>query len=331
MSTVKRQHYVPRFLLNNFTDQDGKIYVFTRQKDSPFRTDPSNVACQKYYNAIKIDRENIDTQTIEKELSQIEGAGSDVINAILSGSPPTQQQREDLSLFITSQDFRSPRRRQEYADMLLGIEHHKFTDNTTASVENYIRDVIEASGSKKEFDFSNISTESELRIDDDGTITVDFEATIHALSTAKHFSPIVSEMDWHLFRAPRGNNFIICDSPVQIYESPATLEKFSAPAYWRKGSYISIPLASDACLVASHRPATEGFKWPPRFTVTEAKGSDVRFLNQLQLFGCLKQIYANFEYNWLGKKCATLPARGPQLSFMPVDENGKSLSVKMDR
>jgi hypothetical protein len=328
---VKRQHYVPQFLLRGFAGVDGKLSIFQRGKGTSFRSHPKDVACQRYYNASKSASGEIDTQTIEAELSQIEGAGSAAMKSLLSGTAPTGKQRNEFALFLTSQDFRSPRKRQEFADMLLGIEHHKFPEDTVKSVENYIREINKASGQAKEFDLNKITTESKFKIDDDGMISVGFEETVRSLSAARYFATVVSEMDWNLFRAPRGQSFIIGDSPVQLYEAAETLEKNSGPAYWRKGSYVSINLSPEACLVASHAVETTGIKWPPRFTVREAKASEVRFFNQLQLLGCLKQVYAASDFAWLHKKCAELPEPRSQLSFMPVDAEGKRISVKTKR
>ncbi|WP_232622790.1 DUF4238 domain-containing protein [Pseudorhodobacter sp. MZDSW-24AT] len=328
---MKRQHYVPQFLLRGFADDDEKLSVFTRGEGLSFRASPKDVACQRYYNAAKLESGEIDTQTIERELSQIEDSGSSAIRALLSGAKPTAEQREAFALFLTSQDFRSPRRRQEYADMLLGIEHHKFGRDTVKSVESFVLAVTQASERSDELDVTKLSDKSELRVEADGTISMSIEATIWSLSAAKHFAPVVSEMNWHLFRAPRGKSFITSDSPVQLYESPETLEKFNGPAYWRQGSYISFPLTSDACFLASHRSRSNGVTLPPHFSVREAKSSDVHFFNQLQLAGCLNQIYATSDYSWLHKKCADLPKRKSNLSFMPVNADGSRISVVAKR
>lgn len=232
---------MPQFLLRGFADDDDMLSVFSRSEGLSFRASPKNVACQRYYNAAKLDSGKIDTQIIERELSRIEGSGSAAVRALLSGAKPTAEQREVFALFLTSQDFRSPRRRQEFADMLLGIKHNKFGRDTVKSVESYVRAVTQASERSDKLDVTKLLDESELRIEEDGTISVSMEGTIRTLSAAKHFAPVVSEMDWHLFRAPRGKSFIISDSPVQLYESPETLEKLIGPAYWRQGSYISFP------------------------------------------------------------------------------------------
>ncbi|MEP0942232.1 MAG: DUF4238 domain-containing protein [Rhizobiaceae bacterium] len=331
MSKVKRQHYVPQFLLKRFADDGGRLSVYVRSKGLTFRSRPDGMAFQRYYNAAKKDSGELDTQTVEKELSRIEGAGSAAVRDLLEGIKLSSEARTNFSAFLTSQDFRSPRRRQEFADMLLGIEHHKFDHKVVESVETYVRAVTEASERDTELDVSGISKESELTVEADGTIVVSFEATIRALTAAKHFAPVVAEMDWHLFHAPRGQQFIISDSPVQLYEDPRTLEDFSGPAYWRPGSHVSIPLSPAVCFVASHREKSSSFWGPKVIHARQAKGSDVRFFNQLQIVGCLRELYSSSNFDWLDKKAAELPQYKSPLSFMPRTAEGDRQSVTTKR
>ena len=331
MSKVKRQHYVPRFLLAGFAGEDGKLSVFGRGRGFWFRAEPEKVAFQRYYHAERTEAGEIDTQRIENELSQIEGDGSGVMRDLLSGKKPTADQRKAFALFLTSQDFRSPRKRQEYADMLLGIEHHKFEKNTVRSIEDYSRVVKQASDVTKPFDASALPDGSELTVDENGTVSVGFEMTIRALQAAKHFAPIVAEMDWRLLRVRSGTGYIIGDSPVQLYEDSATLEMHTGPGYWRPGSNISMPLTSEVCFVASHVLPHRGRRRQPSFTVTEANGSEIRFLNQLQLVGCFNQVYAMSDFTWLAEKTIALPAARSRLSFMPVGADGGAVSVRTKR
>ncbi|WEZ83430.1 DUF4238 domain-containing protein [Rhizobium sp. 32-5/1] len=157
MNDVKRQHYVPRFLLRRFSGTDEMLSVFARRQGHVFRSAPEGVAVQRYYNAAKLVSGEIDTQTIEKKLGTIEAAGSVVVELMVSGKAPTPQQRADFSLYLTTQDFRSLRKRQEFADMLLGIEQHDFPSDMIASVENYTREINKASGAAKTVDARKFS------------------------------------------------------------------------------------------------------------------------------------------------------------------------------
>ena len=41
-----RQHYVPQFLLRNFTDGEGRLWVFDKQTGKPFSKSPAKVAAE---------------------------------------------------------------------------------------------------------------------------------------------------------------------------------------------------------------------------------------------------------------------------------------------
>lgn len=141
------------------------LSVFARGKGHVFRSAPDGVAVQRYYNAAKLESGEIDTQSIEKKLSTIETAGSVVMELMLSGTAPTLQQRADFSLYLTSQDFRSLRKRQEFADMLLGIEQQNFSSRTVDSIENYVREIKQASEATKSLDSSKLSEADRKRVE----------------------------------------------------------------------------------------------------------------------------------------------------------------------
>lgn len=307
------------------------LSVFARGKGHVFRSAPDGVAVQRYYNAAKLESGEIDTQSIEKKLSTIETAGSVVMELMLSGTAPTLQQRADFSLYLTSQDFRSLRKRQEFADMLLGIEQQNFSSRTVDSIENYVREIKQASEATKSLDSSKLSEESGLKLEEDGSVAVGFEETVRSLKAAEHFAPLVAQMDWHVLRATKGSEYIISDSPVQLYEDSRTLPEHTGPGYWRPGTYIALPLTRNTCFVASHPPEIREVKWRPRFSAREAKPADVRFYNNLQVNGCFKQVYASSNFPWLDAKTASLPELKSRLSFMPVDAGGKPVSVQMRR
>lgn len=331
MNNVKRQHYVPRFLLKRFSGTDEMLSVFARGKGHVFRSAPDGVAVQQYYNAEKLDSGEVDTQTIERKLGTIEAAGSIVVEQMVTGKAPTPKQRAEFSLYLTAQDFRSLRKRQEFADMLLGIEQHDFPSHTVASVENYIREVKKASEATIKVDASKFSGKGGLKLEEDGSVSVDFVETVRALNAAEHFAPSVAQMDWSIIRAPQGVEFIISDSPVQLYEDKRNLPKHTGPGYWRHDTCIALPLDRGACFVARRPPVDRAVNWGPRFFVDEGKGADVRFYNNLQVNGCFKQVYASANFAWLEAKTAALPESRTRLSFMPVDGDGRPVSVGMKR
>jgi len=48
----KKQHHIPRFLLQNFADKEGYIWVLDKQTGKCFRAKPEKVACKNYLYSI---------------------------------------------------------------------------------------------------------------------------------------------------------------------------------------------------------------------------------------------------------------------------------------
>ena len=76
MSKVKTQHYVPRFLLRQFTEEfyssqeadpslehyaaeDGHLYVFSKADGGRFRSNVTNIAAETYFYDLPDDKEQL--------------------------------------------------------------------------------------------------------------------------------------------------------------------------------------------------------------------------------------------------------------------------------
>lgn len=80
MTITKRQHYVPRFYLRNFTNAEGQLHTYRRQDGTRFTTAPENVCAENYL--YEVDLSNVDDSKaahslldnyIEGQLSGAEG------------------------------------------------------------------------------------------------------------------------------------------------------------------------------------------------------------------------------------------------------------------
>ncbi|MXW37400.1 MAG: DUF4238 domain-containing protein [Acidobacteria bacterium] len=84
MSKARRQHFIPRFVLNNFTDDTGHIYYCRRSEShsAVVRTTPTNVFVEKDLYSIKGDNNNIDV-SLEHQFSRLEHVASQIVAKIL--------------------------------------------------------------------------------------------------------------------------------------------------------------------------------------------------------------------------------------------------------
>jgi hypothetical protein len=119
MSKVKFQHYVPRFYLQNFTAEDGLLWVLDKTDYKIFRVSPINVAGEKYFYDIKHPKDSADeTQYIELALQKIEAEAAKLINFLVSSiaegtfTPLHADDKEFLSLYVTLQILRVPEYRK---------------------------------------------------------------------------------------------------------------------------------------------------------------------------------------------------------------------------
>lgn len=72
MSKVKKQHIVPRFYLENFTDLKGKIFTFDLRTKTEFATSAENIAHLNYFYDYEPLDSFVGNQFIETQLSKLE-------------------------------------------------------------------------------------------------------------------------------------------------------------------------------------------------------------------------------------------------------------------
>lgn len=115
MSTPKRHHYVPQFLLHNFTDENGDLHFFTEKNKcrEVLKAKPDNVFHQKHlYTSINDDGSK-DT-TLETEYADLEGKASGLIARLIKqvrneSTPAFSEEDHELwNLFFYNQWRRVP-------------------------------------------------------------------------------------------------------------------------------------------------------------------------------------------------------------------------------
>jgi hypothetical protein len=294
MSEVILQHYVPQFVLREFVGPDGMLVVMERGSQRTWRSRPEKVACERFYNATRAPDGGLDTQTVEKQLGDIETAAAPLIEVLRNGGELTPSDRMVVATFVAVQDFRSVRKRQQYADALLAFEHNKLGDKAPLSAEQMLDLMRDASRNKSQLSPQQGFADPRLRLDDDGTVTASREDTVKALDAAFHFAPNIADMQWMLFTADPGHPFLLCDSPVVLWEDPRTLPEHTGPGYWRPETRVSLPLSPTCLLVAHHAPRQHLASRMTRRLIPkrQATGKEVRFFNALQMQAAYRQIYA---------------------------------------
>jgi Protein of unknown function (DUF4238) len=103
----QNQHWIPKFLVKNFTDADGRVYCLNIQTDTVTKPPPKYAACRVGFNDFQIDGETI---SFEDELEKIETQAAPVIKRIETSKSLawlTEKQKRQVADFMAAQSFRT--------------------------------------------------------------------------------------------------------------------------------------------------------------------------------------------------------------------------------
>ena len=117
MNEPKLHHYVPRFYLNYFLNEEQRLWVYDKYTYRVFRTTPYSIAAETHFNRLpELSIGENDPLYIEKALSKLESRTSNIITRVVSEVASlnlsekvaiSNEERITLSEFIAVQNFRT--------------------------------------------------------------------------------------------------------------------------------------------------------------------------------------------------------------------------------
>jgi len=113
---TKRQHFVPRFYLNNFCDTDGYIWTHDSRRGEARRTTPENTGFEtNIYSPEMEDGKRFDE--IEGILAKIESMAAPLLTRLLNSEKLDVEEKAAMSRFIASMVVRSPAQIRQFAEL----------------------------------------------------------------------------------------------------------------------------------------------------------------------------------------------------------------------
>ena len=192
---VKKQHTVPRFLLNNFGfDRGGKakqIYTFNKQSE---RSYPQSVYDATTRNTFYNIENHPDKYSLEPILCEIEAEASSVIRKIVeeeSLGSLTKDEKTQIAVFVVIQKSRTYHGFQSIKELINGMGDHLL--NRGAKPE----DLPKLIGSQDDSDLKNFFLETVLK-------------------HVEHASQILNK-SWILYRTNSSDPYYISDNPVTLH------------------------------------------------------------------------------------------------------------------
>ena len=107
----RRHHYVPRFYLDRFTDQKGRLGAFDRQKATSITTKANAVAVERDFYRLP-EEIGFPANSLEEALSSQESDAAEAIRRLVAEGRVRDSHRESLILHMALQLLRTQRHRR---------------------------------------------------------------------------------------------------------------------------------------------------------------------------------------------------------------------------
>ena len=293
MPRPKRQHYVPRFYLENFTDSNRRIWNYEKGSGEISSLSVNDTAVEKNFYSFKLYDEYDDQ--IEKWLSFIEGKASKVFDRVINGDPLKGKDRADFSIFLAAQYVRSPSFLRTFAEM-----KGKMFDSATRSIisdENFLDEDIHFENGVDPDVLDFIKT---MNDEDSYVVHVSRESALHGITTANKIAPIIYDMTWHTINSSFGG-IITGDSPVVRVADPSTISSvYGDGGFSNISNLITFPLSPNRCLEITWAPTPEG-------KIIEADRERVKLYNRQRAMFSERRIYSNYRSSGLSKLAKKYP------------------------
>lgn len=193
MTTAKIQHYVPQFLLRNFSNgKKDQVWVYDKSSNRSFPSHTKNIASENRFYDFEFAGQS---QSIEPWLSALESDAKSVIDIIINSdslATLTKQNRKILSDFLAIQFTRTKNFREEWSSFPQIIKAHLEKNGDQVSpgsqAEEFLREISE--------------NESKLQTSE------------IVLNAPANYGAIFLDKTWMLAAASANNPFLLGDSPI---------------------------------------------------------------------------------------------------------------------
>lgn len=284
----KRQHYVPKFYLRNFSfkkpnsrNKAHYVHFFDKPSESHGFDNIKNLAQEKYFYDIN------DNQTIENRLSKLEYDASKIIKSIIDDESvellEIEKTKAILAVFLIIQDIRTKKMREA-------------PKNFATKVKSKILKEYGGMGEKLAKDF-----EKAIKKEHNKNFHLTWFFNKPALNS---FSNMLFYKKWILIVNNNEIPFWTSDTPVVRF-NPFDLSPYGNLGFMSAGIQLYFPLSPKLCLCLLDPKIYRNYKKMEyvhpyyiqlntmKSEIYQAELMDVLFQNKLHVEQCLRQLYSN--------------------------------------
>lgn len=247
---TKKQHFVPRFYLSHFCDEDGAVWTYA-PKSEPRARKPEETAVEtNFYSPVMEGGERYDE--VEKLLAQIESLAAPLWEELMSGSKISGDARDKIAIFIAAQYLRSPAMLGAGAEMAASMAHRK-VQLIASSKERHNKSIDQyevATGTR-------ISPEDREKMREFIKDTENFKlsvirsAGLPILGAIEHLATLFTRFTWVVGRS-QSQHLITSDCPVAKVSDPRTFHPiYGDGGFMNKTVRVTLPLSPSHILEMS--------------------------------------------------------------------------------
>jgi hypothetical protein len=239
---TRRQHIVSRLLLANFTDSNGVLWVYAKDKQVG-ESIPQSECWERDFYEYELNGRSTNNK-YEDWLAAIEANAGRVLPMLTSRQQVSQQDAIVWSAFVASLFVRTRKVRKQISDAMV----RKFKQQTEDP--DFIRNMQYELLQQGELRYAgDLKREAEkLRA------TMDASPSFYHVSGLRHHTASLAEAmmrkKWHTVSAPAGKCFLISDCPVMTAELQLN-QVLPGAGFGKANTAVLVPMTPQKLFVAS--------------------------------------------------------------------------------
>lgn len=283
----KRQHYVPRFYLNGFTNE-GLVAVFDRTSGAISRQTPENTGVVGHLYTFE-DHQNRRRYDLEKLFEYIETRAAPIIKMLVAGERPKFEDFDNFTTFLALAAVRTPAAIAETQLVEEGLLKARMRAEfgRESDALRYLRETKGPGADKAKLrrsakKLTKMVREDRYRINvEPGNALARVVRTFHVVAKE------LWERDWLVLRPENEENrFLTCDSPV-VLTSTSSEARALPVGYGSPHGQVLFALTDRCALVlAGHQK---------RFGTRRLSPDMVRRFNLTVAADCYRYVFASDE------------------------------------
>ena len=245
----RRQHIVPRMVLDNFKDQNGHVWTYDKAGTEPRHAIPEETAIIAHFYSWEREDGSMDA-SLEETINKLESEAKKPYEKMLSGEMVTGDDKAIMASFLGLMVVRTTTYRRLAAKsytLMTGV-HLAATATIPGAFEAMVRKLEERDGQKLAPGYIK-HLRTTMRDLDGYELSVPKEFVLSTISHGHQYAEVFERMKWSLLK-PESGYFVTSDNPVYRAADPRTAHPILGDhGFLNKTAQVTFPLSPQMMLL----------------------------------------------------------------------------------